>query len=455
MDRRPPADAMIGLVTRSLIRLLIVLSAVLAAGAGVAQATTTPAGGFTIRPNIADSGCNGGHGVQLATNGFRSAAIASGLLADGSSLTSFGQIYPGQPYVVLDAVTTQCTPDAQFGNGGTTHLTIPSSLVADPGNVPGNFGLWIDAIAPRSGGGALLAGSYRARWVVAAITASGALDPTFGAGGWIALPQHGEATAITQERSGEVVVAGDNSGGGCCTVNHAAGLTEQGEYDPDFGHNGSVVLPTGEDSGVSSLSLLPDGDILAQVNYGNMGCWGHQLDLLTSMGRPVVRFTNSLNRFWRTHTFGAFVGDAYADGNEITLVGVGQRPCADGPKITAKSAHGVLAHFAVSGRIIGRMVRFASPLYGEIDAFQHGPNTLLAESSFASESSELLRVIKPNGAVAKSFGTHGLVRIRLPWQGAQASYDDQLATAQAGPSSLVLVATENGRRTMAVMRLDV
>jgi hypothetical protein len=314
------------------------------------------------------------------------------------------------------------------------------------------FGLWINAITPRADGGAIVVGTYRGRWVAAAVTPQGQLDQTFGTDGWTALGLKGEASQVVQESSGEIVVAGDNTGGGCCTVNHVTALTSGGQVDSGFGDDGVSLLPTGEDSGVSGLSLLPDGDILAQVDYGNMGCWGHRMALFTPMGRPVAGFAAGMNRFWRTHSFGAFVGDAYVDATQITLVGTGQRGCADGRKLSGRTAHGVVAHFTETGSVVGHATRFPSKLYGEVDAFPRGANTLLAEGSYGDGSTELLRLIRPDGSAVKSFGNGGVVRIGLPWQGAQATPLNGITNEAVAPS-LTVVATADGKTQLAETRL--
>jgi hypothetical protein len=445
---------MIALVTRCLPRTVVVLAAIVASGLGVLPASAATPSGFAVSPNVADASCNGGNGAQVPTHGFKSAAVAVGTMGDGSTLTSFGQIYPGKAYVVLDAVTPTCGPDTQFGNNGTARITVPNSLIPEPGKNAPSFGLWINAITPRSDGGAIVVGTYRGRWVAAAVTAHGQLDSTFGTSGWTALSLEGEAAQVVQEASGEIVVGGDNGGGGCCTVNHAAGLTAQGQPDKAFGNNGSVVLPTGEDSGVSGLSLLPDGDILAQVNYGNMGCWGHGLALLSSTGKPVAGFAAAMNKFWRTHSFGAFVGDAYVDGDGVTLVGTGQRGCADGRKISGKTAHGVIAHFSEAGAVVGTTSRFPSKLYGEITAFPRGANTLIAETSYGDSRTELLRLVGPTGTPITSFGANGVVRVQLPWVGAQSGLLNGVTNEAVAPS-LTIVATADGKTQLAITRLDV
>jgi hypothetical protein len=185
-----------------------------------------------------------------------------------------------------------------------------------------------------------------------------------------------------------------------------------------------------------------------------MGCWGHRLALFTGAGKPVTGFAAGMNRFWGTHSYGAFVGDAYGDASGITLVGMGQRGCADGRKISGKTAHGVIAHFSESGTVVGTVTRFPSKLYGEVNVFPRGVNTLLVEGSFGDTTNELLRLLGPDGSPVTSFGTNGVIRLTLPWQGAQASFLNGIAN-EAVASSLTVVATVDGKTQLAVTRLSV
>lgn len=159
-------------------------------------------------------------------------------------------------------------------------------------------GLWINAVAPKNGGGAIVAGTVAGEWVVGEINGRGQVDPAFGDGGWAVLPFRGELTAVVQAPSGRIVIAGDNGGGGCCTLNWAAALSPRGQLERRFGSHGRTELPTGEDSGVQALALEPNGDILASVGYGLMGCWGVAVSTLTPSGRPLPLFGKRLARFW-------------------------------------------------------------------------------------------------------------------------------------------------------------
>lgn len=442
-------------VQRTMTRLTLVLALVLgiagtAAAAPVAVARTA-SGPFSVQPNIADSRCGNGHGREFPTHGPKEAAFASGTMNDGSTVTAYGQIYPGRNSVLLDAVTKRCQPDRRFGTDGRATIRIPSGLVPKHGSASY---LWITAITARRGGGAIIGGTYRQEWVIGAITPSGRLDRSFGHDGWTALPWRGEVSAVLDEPNGRILLGGDNGGGGCCTINHAAALNSHGRLIHSFGGNGRVVLPTGEDAGVESLMREPNGNILAEVAYGNMGCWGVDLDVLTPGGKPVAGFARRQHAFWSGRGFGAFVGDAYPDrDNGFTLVGTGQQNCFDTqPGTSDPTATGILATFTPNGGVMSSTT-YPSRMYGGVDAFKDGSNTLLVESSYTNATRYTLRLLKPNGANLAGFGASGKVRIRTPWSGSSAGLDTEVHVTKSGPNALTVVATREEHRQWAVIRL--
>jgi hypothetical protein len=113
----------------------------------------------------------------------------------------------GLPFCAPSRARVASNPE--FGDDGAATITIPSSLQpTDPaeGGFPAE-GMWVNAIAPRNGGGAIVAGVYEGDWVVGEVTASGTVDQTFGSNGWVLLPLPGQVTAILQEPSGRIVIA--------------------------------------------------------------------------------------------------------------------------------------------------------------------------------------------------------------------------------------------------------
>jgi hypothetical protein len=358
-------------------------------------------------------------------------------------------VYPDKDLVVINSVTTRCTLNRAFGHDGATTVSVPTELVRKGRG----HALWVDAIAPTRAGGALLSGTYRGRWVVAELTPRGHLHRKFGDRGWVPLPYHGEATALLQEPSGRIVVAGDNGGGGCCTVNHAVALSPQGRPIRRFGKNGRVTLPTGEDSGVASLKREPDGKILAEIRYGNMGCWGVALAMLTPSGRQVDHFAARMRQFWSAQGFGTFVGDVYVDGRGFILLGHGQRECV-GPSFSSeKDAVRVLARFHSDGTIVRQDRPVPSKLYGVISAFALGRETLLAESPLTDNTYLWLRAVRRNGTTDTSFGKNGHVLVRTPWRGSDAILTN-VFVAKVSRRSIVLVASVQTRE-VAVIRLHV
>jgi len=381
--------------------------------------------------------------------------VASATIADGSTLIAFSNIYPGKRSVALRSVTSTCASNPGFGDDGAATIAIPSNLrPTDPaGEGFPAAGMWVNAIVPRNGGGAIVAGVYGGSWVVGEVTAQGTVDQTFGSDGWALLPLPGQVTAVLQEPSGRIVIAGDNGGAGCCTVNWAAALSEHGQLEAGFGAQGRAVLPTGEDSGVRSLALEPNGDILADIGYGNMGCWGTSLAMLTPSGAPEPGFAQRLQRFWHAQGFGAFIGDTYVDREGFTLVGTGQKPCYDEPPGSTVPATGLMARFRIDGTPARPVVRFRSQMYGSVQALPDGHGEILAEMQYADPTHITLTALAPDGSTDPRFASHGSARIRTPWRGSNATLSTTVSIDQATPSEIVIVATESERSQVQLIRV--
>jgi hypothetical protein len=375
-------------------------------------------------------------------------------MADGSTLIAVSD-YATKRSVSLHSVTRFCAPNREFGDQGTATITISSrpQSTHPAAGAQSLRGLRVNTVAPRKGGGAIVAGAYGNHWVVGEVTQNGQVDPTFGAAGWTVLPFPGEVTAIVQERSGRIVIGGDNGGGGCCTLNWAAAVTARGRLEAAFGRHGREELPTGEDSGVEALALEPNGDILAEVGYGNMGCWGVALAMLTPAGRPVPLFAKRLGRFWYRLAFAAFVGDAYVDGDGFTLVGTGQRPCVEHLSFSAPSATGLIARFRTDGEPASRTIRFRSLGYGTVQAFEDGEDALVVESPFADTTHLTLTARRTDGSIDRRFGSRGRARIHTPWRGRNAALETDVSILKAAPRAIVVIATRYGRNELQVIRV--
>ena len=99
---------------------------------------------------------------------------------------------------------------------------------------------------------------------VARMTAKGALDTTFGAGGIATVDFGGTefGEAIARQADGRVLVAGRSSAGGAVV----ARLRATGALDPDFGSGGRVMLPGG--GSLSAVLVQPDRNIVVAGNAG-------------------------------------------------------------------------------------------------------------------------------------------------------------------------------------------
>lgn len=414
-----------------------------------ASSPALPPSGFVVPSAVSDPLCNGGRGIRLPTGLSTDAVIASGTMASGSTLIATSVLYPDKTFAVLHSLTRACEPDPNFGIDGRVRITIAPDL--RPTLWPHSGGLWIVAVGQRKGGGAVIAGSYLGGWLVGEVTLEGNLDSAFGNSGWVVLPFAGEVTAVLQQPSGRILIAGDNGGGGCCNRNWAAALSAHGDLQSTFGKHGRTELPTGSDSGVAGLDVMQNGAILAQVGYGKDGCWGLALEMLTPAGHPVSQFQERLRRFWKTLKRGTFVGDVYANGEGFTLVGTGQGPCYRfRPE---PSAAGLTARFRTDGSQIGRTVNFASRMYGGIDAFEGAGDTFVLASPYGDQSQMTVTALRSDGSADSRFGARGRAQIGTPGKGSKRAGDFDVVVTRAGPRAGTLVATFFGDSPMHIVRL--
>ncbi len=156
--------------------------------------------------------------------------------------------------------------DTTFGTGGTA-----------VGPLPGFNG---QALLVESSGRIVVAGNQelvsQTETVVEGFTASGALDGTFGGGGWnrIAFAALDRQTvySMQQTRSGDLLVGGSHfSFGQSATYGYIVAFTSAGAVDGSFGNGGTRNYDFDANLGNGSLTaIMPmvDGSLLA-VGYGN------------------------------------------------------------------------------------------------------------------------------------------------------------------------------------------
>jgi uncharacterized delta-60 repeat protein len=126
------------------------------------------------------------------------------------------------------------------------------------------------------------AASGKEAMVVAALNASGSLDPAFGAGGYALLDGDGSGGAFSprvaaMQADGKLLVAGVNGAGstGCLLR-----VKADGTLDPAFGTTGRRTFPVYAGMygglGLAGLAQRPDGRILLAGNASGPKAWVKQ-----------------------------------------------------------------------------------------------------------------------------------------------------------------------------------
>ena len=167
------------------------------------------------------------------------------------------------------------TPDTSFGSGGfaSTGLTNagPGGLAVQPdGKI-----VWVGA--GQIPGDANTADNF----AVARFTATGTLDPAFGAGGLVstsfpAAPLSDAASSVVVQPDGKILVGGQAgiSTRGIRLVAAMLRLNPDGSPDPAFGAGGKVVN-TANAPGISALGLDASGDIFTLPTPAEYDPAGH------------------------------------------------------------------------------------------------------------------------------------------------------------------------------------
>ncbi len=351
------------------------------------------------------------------------AVLASATIADGSTLIAFSNIYPGKRSVALRSVTSTCASNPEFGDDGAATIAIPSSLrPTDPaGEGFPTAGMWVNAIAPRNGGGAIVAGVYGGSWVVGEVTAQGTVDQTFGSDGWALLPLPGQVTAVLQEASGRIVIAGDNGGGWLLHGELGGGPVGAGPARSwDSGNRAGRCCRRarirGPLAGARAERRHPGSGRLRK--HGLLGPRARHAHAVRS-ARAGVR--TAASAVLATHTASVPSSATRTSTGKASPSSVQDRkPCDDEPPGSTAPATGLMASFRTDGTPARHAARFRSRMYGSVQALARRPRRASSpRRSTPTRPTITLTALYPDGSTDPRFASHGSARIRTPWRGTQ------------------------------------
>jgi uncharacterized delta-60 repeat protein len=176
------------------------------------------------------------------------AALAAGLTRAGSASAARAPL-PNRPGA----------PVTSFGEGGKVHLAPPVGLPTASEHL----------VVDPEGRMLLLTRTKEAESFVTRLLPSGATDPGFAAGGWVAVPA-GEWDEIALDPEGRILLSGSVEGDFA-----VARLTPEGAPDPTFGDAGVARVHVGapwakglRGEALTRLVALPDGDVLGAGSAG-------------------------------------------------------------------------------------------------------------------------------------------------------------------------------------------
>src|SRR5579862_2090367 len=159
--------------------------------------------------------------------------------------------------MTTDAAAAAGSLDPTFGSGGVSTITVPGN----------NTGV-VNAAVLQADGKIVVQGSFG----VARVLPSGAVDTTFGVGGFAQAPGSDNFGAVALQSDGKILVAG--VGNTLTNVGFAVTrLNANGSLDTTFGGTGTVVVSLGSPNVGEAILQQADGKILfggtliERINY--------------------------------------------------------------------------------------------------------------------------------------------------------------------------------------------
>ncbi len=301
------------------------------------------------------SGASGSRDLSFGNTGFVTVpygqwggAAATAVETDGKIVAAGETRLDGRKEIIVTRMNPDGSLDLSFGLLGITTVDIGGDAAVDSGA----------AIALEPDGKIVIAGTGRVdkhlTFAAIRLDPNGSLDSTFGSGGIVTVPigKAAIATAVVVEPSGRIVLGGSTRTSGVLDF-AAAALNPDGSLDHGFGSDGVAILRV--QGGAWGMVAMPDGSFVL----------GGQ---------------------------GAYQG---------TQAYVAVRILADGSLDRA---------FGHSGTVTLPMGTYA---IGQAIALTASGNIVLTGDARTTAGGEIATVeLRPNGALAESFGSHGIAVFR-------------------------------------------
>jgi uncharacterized delta-60 repeat protein len=201
----------------------------------------------------------GAGGITEFPIGDDSSALGVALDGAGHPLVAGVTTTAGLNSAFLTRFTFDGALDPSFGSNGVLSFTAGASQAA------------AGALAVRSDDEVIVGGdaepaSAPAQQMLALVTTSGTLDPTFGGGaGWVRTdagsPQGGAVRGVAIDAEGRILTAGYATVTAGKTSFRVARYDAGGALDPSFGSDGIEDVATGHDAEANGIVALADGSI--------------------------------------------------------------------------------------------------------------------------------------------------------------------------------------------------
>jgi uncharacterized delta-60 repeat protein len=274
----------------------------------VVGSSTSPDGSATSGIVVERFNANGSLDTSFGSGGVVNALGSQSGVGDGVALQSNGQILATgsavangsngfAPRLAVVRLNTNGSLDTSFGSGGADVLDLGAYSVANAAAVQSNGAIVVV--------GSQSPGLQAQKALIARLTSTGALDPSFATGGATA-PQYaidaGNSgfNAVAIQPNGSIVAAGAAAFGNTGAQTIVARFTSAGAADTSFGTGGVVRATSAVDAsflgavpGATGVGVASNGDVIAGGTSSNAGLTSVALWAFTPAGAPDGTFGTS------------------------------------------------------------------------------------------------------------------------------------------------------------------